>query len=327
MAVSNLITLPEYAKGMAKEDIRRTVIEMFTQYSDVFQVCPFESLRGSNYTGYREAALPQPVFRAINEGSSSGHGIISPFQEATYIIDHDIDVDRAIQDRHGPERRNYEERMGITAFARLWVDTFIKGDQSTNPRVFNGLQVRATKFGRQFHNSTSSGGAALSLANLDQTLVNLYQPGIGTMMSGGAAPKPYILAPYFSIPLWIQAARTTTLSGFVMQTWDEVGTPKISYAGKTFLWGYPKDDQAPVLQFNEVASGGGSAVTASLYGLTFGEGMLRGIQIVPLTPEDVGLLQDRKTYRTHIKWDVGLVDEHKYCLVRLDSWTNATIVS
>ena len=36
MAVSNLITLPEYAKGFAKEDIRRTVIEMFTQYSDVF---------------------------------------------------------------------------------------------------------------------------------------------------------------------------------------------------------------------------------------------------------------------------------------------------
>ncbi len=37
MAVSNLITLPEYAKGFAREDIRRTVIEMFTQYSDVFE--------------------------------------------------------------------------------------------------------------------------------------------------------------------------------------------------------------------------------------------------------------------------------------------------
>lgn len=317
MAVSNLITLPEYAKGFAREDIRRTVIEMFTQYSDIFEVMPFESLKGSKYTGYREAALPVPVFRAINEASSSGHGIISPFDEATYIIDHDIDVDRAIQDRHGPERRNYEERMGITAFARLWVDTFIKGDQSTNPRVFNGLNVRARKFGRLYHNSTASGGAALSLANLDQFLNNISRKS-GTT---------YMLVPFISLPLWIQAARTTTLTGFVMQTWDQTGLPKLSYANLRILFGYPKDDQVPVLQFNEVGNGGGSAVTASLYGLTLGEGMMRGITVRPLTPEDVGLLQDRKTYRTHIGWDVGVVDEFKYCMGRLDSWTNAPIVA
>lgn len=317
MAVSNLITLTEYAKGFSAEDIRRTIIEMFTQYSDVFEVMPFEGLRGSKYVGFRESVLPVPQFRGINEASSSGHGNITPFDEATYIIDHDVDVDRAIQDRHGPERRNYEERMGITAFARLWIDTFVKGDQSTNPRVFNGLQVRATKFGRLYHNSTTSGGAALSLANLDQFLNNISRKS-GTT---------YIFVPFISLPLWIQAARTTTLSGFVMQTWDEIGMPKISYAGLRLLWGYPKDDHQPVLQFNEVANGGGSAVTASLYGITLGEGMLRGIYVRNLTPEDVGLLQDRKTYRTHIAWDVGLVDEHKYCLGRMDSWTNAPIVA
>jgi len=317
VAVSNLITLTEYAKGFANEDIRRVIIEMFTEKSDVLEVMPFEGLRGSVYVGYREAALPTPVFRAINEASSSGHGTITPFQEATAIIDHDIDVDRAIQDRHGPERRNYEERMGITAFCRLWVDTFIKGDQSINPRVFNGLQVRTRKFGRLYHNSTANGGAALSLGNFDQFLNNISKK------SG----ETYILVPFISLPLFIQAARTTTLTGFVMQTWDETGMPKISYAGHRLLWGYPKDDHAPVLQFNEVGNGGGSAVTASLYGLTLGEGMLRGIYVRNLTPEDVGLLQDRKTFRTHISWDVGLVDEHKYCLGRLDSWTNAAIVA
>lgn len=317
MAVNNLITLAEYAKGFSNEDVRRTIIEMFTQYSDIFEVMPFETLRGSKYVGYREAALPSPVFRAINEASSSGHGVISPFDEATYIIDHDIDVDRAIQDRHGPERRNYEERMGITAFARLWVDTFIKGDQSTNPRVFNGLNVRARKYGRLYHNSTASGGAALSLANLDQFLNNISRKS-GTT---------YIIVPFVGLPLWIQAARTSSLTGFVEQTWDQIGQPKIAYAGLRILYGYPKDDQTPVLQFNEVASGGGSAVTASIYAVTLGEGMMRGIVVRNLTPEDVGMLQDRKTYRTHIAWDVGLVDEHKYCLGRLDSITNAPIVA
>ncbi len=317
MAVNNLITLTEYAKGMAAEDVRRPVIMMFTQYSDVFEVMPWEGLKGAKYVGYREAVLPVPKFRAVNEASSTGHGTISPFDEATYVIDHDIDVDRAIQDRYGPERRNYEERMGITAFARLWIDTFVKGDQSTNPRVFNGLQVRAQRFGRLYYNSTASGGAALSLSNLDQMLNNLSAKS-GTR---------YIFVPFNSLPLWIQAARTQALSGYVIQTWDEIGKPKLSYAGIRLLYGYPKDDQVPVLQFNEVANGGGSAVTASLYGLTLGEGMLRGIYVRNLTPEDVGLLEDRKTFRTHISWDMGMVDEFKYCLSRLTSWTNAPIVA
>lgn len=207
--------------------------------------------------------------------------------------------------------------MGITAFARLWIDTFVKGDQSVNPRVFNGIQVRAQRFGRLYNNSTANGGAALSLANLDQMLNNLSHKS-GTS---------FLFVPFVSLPLWIQAARTTTLTGFVMQTWDETGMPKLSYAGHRLLFGYPKDDQQPVLQFNEVPNGTGTAASASLYGLTLGEGMLRGIYVRNLTPEDVGLLQDRKTYRTHISWDVGLVDEFKYCLTRLTSWTNAPIVA
>lgn len=315
--MSDLMTLPQYAEGFSNEDIRRTIIEMFTQYSDVFEVMPIESLKGSKYVGYREAALPSPTFRGINESSSTGHGIISPFDEATAIIDHDIDIDRAIVDRHGPERKNYETRMGITAFARLWIDTFVKGDRSTNPRVFDGLNVRANSFGRLFNNSTASGGAALSLLNLDQTINNVSKKS-GTT---------YIFVPFISLPLWIQAARNTALTGFVMQTWDETGMPKMSYGGHRLLFGYPKDDQQPVLQFNEVGNGGGTAQTASLYVMTLGEGMLRGIEVRPLSPEDVGLLEDRKTYRTHISWDVSIVDEDKYCFNRLTSWTNAPLVA
>lgn len=51
------------------------------------------------------------------------------------------------------------------------------------------------------------------------------------------------------------------------------------------------------------------------------------MQIRPIEARDIGLLQDGKTYRTHLSWDVGLVDEHKYCMARLDSWTNAAIVA
>src|SRR4051812_27189439 len=126
MAASNLITIGEYAKSFAKEDIRRPIIEMFARSADIFDVLPFEGLKGSIFTYYRQAVLPTVAFRGINEGSTSGHGTITPLQEATYIVDHDIDVDRAIIDRHGPERRNYEEEMGMTALGQLFTTKVVK---------------------------------------------------------------------------------------------------------------------------------------------------------------------------------------------------------
>lgn len=319
MPVSNLITVTEYAKSFAKEDIRRPPIEMFARSTDFFDVLPFEGLKGSVFQYYRTAVLPTMQFRGINEASSSGHGIITPLQENTCIIDHDIDVDRAIVDRHGTERRNYEEMMGLTGAGQLWATTTFKGDQSTNPRVYNGLQVRANKYSRTTHNSTASGGAALSLLKLDQAIMQVNRP-------------THIAVPYLSKALWIQAARTTSLTGFVIQDFggsgpDSVGGVKMSYNGLPFLWGYPKDKHPYMLDFNEVGNGGGSAVTASLYVLSLGEYRLRGLQLQPLSIRDMGLLENGITFRTHLTWDVGLVDEHEFCIARLDSWTNAAIVA
>jgi hypothetical protein len=311
-------TLVEYAKGLGTSDSNRPVIEMFAASSDIFGALPFEGMSGPVYEYHRQSALPTSMaFRGINEASTTGAGRLTPGQEASFVMDHDIDVDRAIVDRYGEERRTRDESMAIAQAGRLWVDTFVSGDNTTEPREFNGLQARSALFSRTTANSASSGGAALSLAKLD-TAINAVNK------NGG---KTFIIAPFDSIPLWIAAARTSTLSGFVLQTWDEVGTPKMSYGGMPFLWGYQKDDHTPVLQFNEVGSGGGSAVTASLYVVNFGEGKLRGLQLKPLQAKNLGLLEDGITYRTHLSWDVGLVDEHKYCFHRLTSWTNAAIVA
>lgn len=310
----NSLTLVEYAKGLDPSDKSRPFIEMFAQSTDIYQALPFEGLNGPVFEGYRTSQLPSPTFRAINEGSSNGGGKITPFQESSFVMDHDIDIDRAIVDRHGPERRMQEEKMLIAAAGRKWVDTFLKGDNTTQPREFNGLAKRSQLFNRLQSNSGAAGGGALSLLKLDQAI--------------NAVNKPtHIIAPFDSKPLWIQAARNSALTGFVIQTWDEVGGPKLTYAGLPLLFGYEKDDNVPVLQFNEVGSGGGAAQTASLYVVSFGEGKLRGIQLKPMSWDDKGLLENGITYRTHLSWDVGLVDEHKYCFSRLSSWTNAAMVA
>jgi len=307
------MTLPEYAKGLEKDSIERPLVETFAASSDIFSALRFEGVGGSGvYEGYREEELPVLGFRAINEAGTSGEGTISPFQESSFILDHDLDVDRAIVDRHGQSRRAKQERLAMASAGKLWTDTFLAGDNTTNVKEFNGLKQRATGE-RLLHNSTASGGAALSLYNLDNAIKNTYQPS-------------HIIASRDMQPRFIQAARDTTLSGFVIQTWDQVGGVKMSYAGLPILWGYPRDKHGVILPYNEVGQGGGAAVTASIFIVSFGDDGVFAIQIRAMDFDDKGLLENGITYRTHFAWDVGLVDEHPFCMTRLTSITDAAFV-
>lgn len=314
--ITPVMTLPEYLKGSDVDENARPLIEMFAQSSDIYDALPFQGLSSPVYLGYRTAALNSTMaFRAINAAGTSGAGQITPFQEATYLVDHDIPVDIALVRRGGERRRAIEEKNGMAKLGELWVQNFIAGDNTTNAKVFNGLQKRAGKYGRLIDNSGgASGGAALSLYQIDNAIKNTRKP-------------THLIAPFDFKPRLIQAARNTSLSGFVIQTWDEVGGPKLKYAGLPILWGYEKDLHPPVLQFNETAPGGGSAVTGSIYVCSFGEEGLHGIQLAPMEVRDMGLLQDGITYNTHISWDVGMVDTTLFCFTRLCGITNAAIVA
>lgn len=309
-----LMTLVEYAKGLEKTDPRRAYVETFAASADFYEALPIEGMTGSTYEYFREAELGSSGFRGINEDSGKSQGRFTPHQESSFIIDTDLDVDRAIVDRYGPERRAREESLQLKSVGQLFATTFIKGDNTSEPREFNGLQKRCTVGNeRLFHNSGASGGAALSLLELDK-LINSVKDCNALLM------------PYDFQPLLIQAARNTALTGFVIQSWDEIGMAKMTYAGRRIYFGYGRDKNTPPLDFNEVASGGGGAVTCSIYAVNMGENGVRGVQVKPMEADDVGLLESRIKYRTHVSWDIGLVDEHPYCVSRLTSVTNAKIV-
>jgi hypothetical protein len=315
--LSPVMTFPEYIKNSDMDEAARPLIEMFAESTDIFKALPFVNLSAPQYTGFRQTALSgQMGFRAINGVSTSGAGNISPFQEATFIVDHDIPIDRALVDRGGDRRRAIEEKNAMAELGQLWATKFVSGDNTATPTEFNGIQKRSAAYARTNTNSASSGGAALSLLNLDTAIKDTAKKG-----------KRHLLAPFDFKPYLIQAARTSTLTGFVMQTWDQTAEEKLTYAGLPILWGYEKDLHPPVLQFNEVGSGGGSAVTASMYVLDFGEEGIHGIQINAMEIRDFGLLQDGVTYNTHVHWDVGLVDASLFCFKRLSSFTKATIVA
>ena len=257
-----VMTYPEFIKSADMDEQARPLIEMFAESSDVYKALPFVGLTSPQYTGFRQTALSgNMAFRGINGSPTSGAGVIAPFQEAAYIVDHDIPIDRALVDRGGERRRAIEEKNAMAELGQLWLTKFVSGDNNANPIEFNGIQKRSASYGRTIDNANgTSGGAALSLLQLDIAVKNTAKKG-----------KRHLLVPFDLKPYFIQAARTSTLTGYVIQTWDETGEEKLSYGGIPMLFGWEKDLHPPMLQFSEVAPGGGAAQCASIYVVDFGE--------------------------------------------------------
>jgi len=320
-----VMTIGEYAKGVPEEV--QPLIQEFAKSSDVMDVLPFQNISGFTWNGYRQVSLPANMaFRAINAPSTSGSAVVAAYQEATYLIDHDIPVDRSMVDRGGDRRRTWEEISGMAELGQLFITNFIKGDNTSNNTVFNGLQKRSSLLGRVLDNAGGvSGGTALSLSQLDLAIQNVKSP-------------THIIVPWGMKYRFLRAARDTTVSGFVIKQSDTPfgpynaaggagGGPFMTYQGLPLLFGYEKTLNPPILPFTEVAPGGGAAQCASIYVVALGENRLCGIQNAPMEVRDYGLLQDGITYNTHFHWDVGLVDNDYFCFMRLAGIQQLAIIA
>ncbi|MDR9393984.1 MAG: hypothetical protein RI571_06605 [Roseovarius sp.] len=316
-------TLPEYAKTVDNPK-QRAVIELFPESVDFMAALPFASAPNGAYRYQEEGALPNNMgFRAINETPSEGHGLLNDRVEMTFPIAGNIDVDRALIRRHGPDRRSVEERMSVKRKAKVWADTFMFGDNATAPREFTGLKNRLNSVGgsvdgsnyesRILANDTSSGGGALSLAQLDRA--------IGLVENPNAIIMPKALKDRFAA-----AQRDTNIGGFITLDKDEMGRQITRYGELPIYCGYGVSKYGEFLPFDEVAHGGGSAVTSSIYIVRMSEDGVVGLEVQPMEVQDMGLLDDGVYYRTNIEHDVGMAVFDSFAAIRLSSITNAAIV-
>lgn len=318
--VHNLL---EYAKTET-DPVKRSVIELFPEQSDILGALPFKTAPGGRYGYQREGELPNNMgFRGLNETPQEGHGVINDLTEQCFPIAGNIDVDRVKIKRFGSERRAMEEKMSIKKKAVVWTNTFIDGDNASEPREWTGMKKRLQIVGgsvdgsnyesRVFANSQASGGAPLSLSQLDLAIGLVENP-------------THILLPKAILDRFGAAQRDTGVSGFI--TWDknEFGKREPRYNGLPILTGYGITPHGAFLDFNEVGYGGGAAVTASAYIVSFSEEGVCGLETAPMEVTDMGLLENGVHYRTNIEHDVGLCMEGAYAAMRLTSFTNAPIV-
>ena len=306
------LTLVEASKLYAGDPLRSAIIELYARSSDILQMLPFDDIQGNAYRYNREQTLPGIGFRGVNEAYTESTGILNPITEPLVIAGGDLDVDKFILDTMGENQRSVHEAMKVKALALKWTETFIKGDQATEPREFDGLQVRCT--GNQLISAgVTAGGAALSLAMLDRLIDQVNDP-------------QYLIMNKTMRRRLSAAARLTTVGGYITYTLDAFGRQVTRYNDLPILIADEDNEGNQILPFTEAAAAGGSTA-CSIYCVSFGEGKLTGLQNGGIDVRDLGEIQTKPCMRTRVEWYNGIAVFHGKSAARLQHIGDLAVVA
>ncbi len=307
------LTLIEAAKRGQGTEVQKAVVQIYALSSPILTVMPFRTIPGNALRYNQEKTLPGVAFRGINEGFTASTGILNPVTEALTIAGGDIEIDNFIIKTEGPGSRSVHEAMKIKALAEDWQRAFVKGDTATTPKEFDGLQVRIT--GNQLlANGATSGGDALSLAKLDEMIDSVLSP-THLIMNKSQARRI------------TQAARTTTVGGYVNYEPDEFGRRIMTYNDLPILKLEDAAGGDTVLPYDESNPGGGGAASTSIYCVSLGDGMLTGIENGGMDVRDLGEGETTPTLKTRIEWYSGITIMHGRAAGRLWGIKDAAAVA
>jgi len=305
------LTLIESAKlALGRDEVlKATVMELYAKSSDILMTMPFEDIAGNALAFNREKTLPNIGFRGVNEGYTEGTGEVENITEALAIAGGDIDVDKFLVDTGGAGQRASQEGMKIKALSLSLTKEVLKGDVTTTPKGFDGLQVRCT--GDQLiANSTAASGAALSLTKLDE-LIDAVEDPTNLIMNKAMRRK------------LSQAARTSTVGGYITYDLDAFGRRVTKYNDLPILIADKDNTNTDILPFTEAAASG-SSVTTSIYCVSFAENGVMGLQNQEMQVRDLGEQESKPVYRTRVEWYITLAILRPRASARLRYIQNAT---
>ena len=308
------MSLLEYAKSSGLNTKRGTIIELFAKASPILNAMTFETVNGSGVDYDQEAALPGVAFRGINEEYTASAGVINPMHDPLKIAGGTLDVDSALIKMFGSGVRAKHEAMKIKALSLKIAKMVIKGDSTSDPKEFDGLQRRLDN-DQKIHvtaGATDSVGA-LTLAKLDEAIDQTEEP------------KALIMNKKMR-RLLTQASRTSTIGGYVTYTQDNWGRQVPRYADLPILDAGKDNTNTDIIPLTEVAGDAGADAT-SVYVVSFGDGMVEGIQNGAMDVKDLGLTDSGVIYRTLVEWLVGMALYHPRAATRLWNISTATAVT
>ena len=297
------LTLLEASKLETGDVYKAGIYAKFAETSDILRALPFEGIAGNSLKYNVEETLPGVGFRGVNESFTESTGIINPQVESLTIAGGDLDVDKFIVDTMGGDQRTIQEAMKIKALSLAWTRTFIKGDNESDPREFDGLQVRLTGDAL-----IANGDAGLSLAKLDEA-IDAVDGANYLMMSKSVRRRLTV------------AARTAAVGGDISYTIDEFGRQVTKYNDIPILIVDKDNNNTDILGYTETSS------TTSIYIVNFGEGMVQGLQNGSMDVRDLGELEGKPAFRTRVEWYSGMGVFAPKSAARLAGITDAAVTA
>lgn len=306
------LTLLEAAKLETGDVVRSAIIELYAGSSDVLRVLPFENIAGNALKYNREGNLPGVGFRGVNESYTPSTGVLNPMTEPLVIAGGDLDVDRFIVQTMGAGIRSRHEAMKVRALGLAFTRKFLKGDQESDPREFDGLQKRVVGSQLIAAGSTAN-GTALSLSKLDEAIDQTLNP-THLIMNRSLARRLTV------------AARTTTVGGNISWTKDGFGRRLMQYNDLPILTVDLDGEGSAILPFTEAATSG-TATATSIYVVSIGMDGVTGIQNGGIDVRDLGELQSAPVWRTRVEWYTGIAAFNGRAVTRLYSIADAAVTA
>lgn len=285
------LTLVESAKIGSGDVHRDAIIEMFPATSELLTVLPFQTIAGNALKYNREESLPGIAFRGYNESYTESTGVVNPVTETLHILGGDADVDRQLVKSMGAGVRATHVRMKVKALAGAWTEKFLKGDNASEPREFDGLQNRLT--GSQVIDAGSTAnGEPLKLTKLDEAIDAVDNP---THILMNRTMKRRLSA----------AARLYTVGGYITYELGAFGRRVMSYNDLPIVTIDQDNEGNEILPFTEAAASG-TSTACSIYVISAGDGSLVGIQNDAPEAYDLGEIDASPVYRTRVEWASGI---------------------
>ena len=306
------LTLAESAKIDTGDVFRNQVVELYSGSSSILTALPFENIPGGSLSYNTEGAYPGVGFRGVNEGYTATIGVLNPKTETLTIAGGDLDVDKFILKTRGQRQRGVQEAMKIRALGLLWTQKFIKGDNQSDVREFDGLQTRLTG-DQKFAAGATANGTALSLSVLDEAIRR-------TMM-----PNHILMSSKMKIK-FAAAARNTAVGGYIQFNVNGMGEEVMSYNGLPIITVDRNADETDMLGFDEAATSG-TATATSIYIMSIGDDGVMGIQNGGIEVTDLGELESAPVLRTRLEWASGLAVFNGRAATRLWSIADSAITA